>query len=386
MKNSFSVLFTILFTGLLVTGKKAFAADPPSICDEPLAYSYESIADGDWSKSTTWKGGKVPSNGGTILITHNVTRSDFKPSSGTVVVIKNGGYLYTGQVEMENTSKFIIKSGKLRVKQNLQMKTSGASICGINACIIIDENFQLDAEKCKVYLESSSVDVGYNNSGNLQFKGDITGSDIRVRLHNGNLQKGGGTWAGSTISHYYVSGSIDGFSGLPKEDSKDDILNYMNTCEYKTLPVEIGAFTAVYTNDKLTVHWQTVTETNNSHFVIETSVDGKNFIKIGEVKSKAENGNSDKVINYEFKYPFPKAVTAVSIGMLAIGLGSGFKRAKRRNILFVIIAVLVFGGMLGCHKSEVVGAYRNENNFVRIVQVDNDGTETIFKVVVATQE
>jgi PKD repeat protein len=49
-----------------------------------------------------------------------------------------------------------------------------------------------------------------------------------------------------------------------------------------------------------TIYWSTETETNNNKFVVERSVNGNVFSKIGEVNTKAVNGNSSVTLNYEF--------------------------------------------------------------------------------------
>lgn len=50
------------------------------------------------------------------------------------------------------------------------------------------------------------------------------------------------------------------------------------------LPVELTAFTATNKVDKNLLNWQTASETHNSHFVIQKSKDGQNFVDIGTVK------------------------------------------------------------------------------------------------------
>ncbi|MCH5690235.1 hypothetical protein LWM68_42020 [Niabella sp. W65] len=52
--------------------------------------------------------------------------------------------------------------------------------------------------------------------------------------------------------------------------------------------------------NNLHVNWTTEKEVNNDHFEIEASADGEQFITIGNLKSKAENGNSDITLNYEW--------------------------------------------------------------------------------------
>ena len=64
------------------------------------------------------------------------------------------------------------------------------------------------------------------------------------------------------------------------------------------LPVEILSFDAILLNpEKAKLTWVTASEINNDHFDIERSQDGKNFIKIDEVKG---NGTTNSINNYEY--------------------------------------------------------------------------------------
>jgi hypothetical protein len=74
-----------------------------------------------------------------------------------------------------------------------------------------------------------------------------------------------------------------------------------------TLPVSLTGFTASLKNQVAVLNWSTLSESNNSGFAIEKSIDGTNFSSIGFVASKALNGNSNNAINYIFE---DKAVAA----------------------------------------------------------------------------
>ncbi|AMS27712.1 hypothetical protein AEM51_12490 [Bacteroidetes bacterium UKL13-3] len=63
------------------------------------------------------------------------------------------------------------------------------------------------------------------------------------------------------------------------------------------LPVKYSSFNANKSNNSSILKWSTASETNNSHFEIQRSVDGKNFEAIGKVKG---SGNSNRSVNYSF--------------------------------------------------------------------------------------
>lgn len=63
------------------------------------------------------------------------------------------------------------------------------------------------------------------------------------------------------------------------------------------LPVELSAFQAQKALHQINLTWQTITETNNDYIIIERSLDGREFSKIGTVQGA---GTTHEVQNYEF--------------------------------------------------------------------------------------
>jgi lysophospholipase L1-like esterase len=70
------------------------------------------------------------------------------------------------------------------------------------------------------------------------------------------------------------------------------------------LPVKLSRFTANLVGERVDLNWETASESNNSHFVIERSADNRDFKAIGKVKGK---GNSSTKTQYSFsdKKPSP---------------------------------------------------------------------------------
>ncbi|HMV03824.1 MAG: hypothetical protein KDC60_08335 [Bacteroidetes bacterium] len=69
----------VLLVALLFSVALAQAQVPPSYCAEPSSYTYETIADGNWTSSSTWKNGNIPNASNDItnavLIKHQVILS-----------------------------------------------------------------------------------------------------------------------------------------------------------------------------------------------------------------------------------------------------------------------------------------------------------------------
>ncbi len=70
------------------------------------------------------------------------------------------------------------------------------------------------------------------------------------------------------------------------------------------LPVDLIYFTAERFENAVQIKWSTATELNNNYFTIERSLNGNDFISIGEINGA---GNSTSVLNYEFTDDAPFA-------------------------------------------------------------------------------
>lgn len=126
-----------------------------------------------------------------------------------------------------------------------------------------------------------------------------------------------------------------------------------------TLPVNLLSFSAIKENNLVSLNWKTTTETNSSHYEIERNTNGRNFIKIGSVKSlnratgasyhyddNLNNINTQqvlyrlKIIDKDDRFEYSKIVSLnVSNGgekIVLLGTGSG------RNITVITPAYLLF--------------------------------------------
>lgn len=65
-----------------------------------------------------------------------------------------------------------------------------------------------------------------------------------------------------------------------------DLTGAYSMLDTRVLPVDLISFDAKKGNNGIQLSWQTASETNNSHFEIERSINGINFMKIGEAGAK----------------------------------------------------------------------------------------------------
>ena len=70
------------------------------------------------------------------------------------------------------------------------------------------------------------------------------------------------------------------------------------------LPVELSAIQATLKNQAVELSWQTASELNNAHFIIETSTEGEVFNRIGEI---AGAGTTTETHDYQFTHHTPSA-------------------------------------------------------------------------------
>lgn len=123
-------------------------------------------------------------------------------------------------------------------------------------------------------------------------------TELRVIKSDGPNQwvningQGAGTYLGGNVS----SGIFTSFSDFALASSSSN----------NPLPVTLLTFEAQVLSQHIQLHWTTLTETDNSHFVIERSADGRRFEEIGTV---AGAGNTYQQQTYRFADRHPLAGT-----------------------------------------------------------------------------
>lgn len=150
-----------------------------------------------------------------------------------------------------------------------------------------------------------------------------------------------------------------------------------------TLGVDFGDLLAQIKNDRLVVNWETLSEIGNDHFNIEASQDGKEFKTIATVKSKAVNGNSETPITYEWHSDIGGSLAAIPFVALLL---ASFTSLRRNKVVMASILVLtIVAAGFSCSKTEghLAGS---KDGYIRIVQVDKDGTTSQSKVIKISSE
>ena len=111
---------------------------------------------------------------------------------------------------------------------------------------------------------------------------------------------GGGSWGSSNKKVAVVdnNGIVTGIS-YGSVTITDTIVNDCGTTVRAfnvmipyPVPVSLKSFTATADNKNVVTNWQTTTELNTNHFIIQHSTDGSAFTDIGTVKAKGSGANS----------------------------------------------------------------------------------------------
>ncbi|CAG5076305.1 LamG-like jellyroll fold domain-containing protein [Parvicella tangerina] len=146
----------------------------------------------------------------------------------------------------------------------------------------------------EVNSSKSSVDIG---SIDMDF--DLTGmtyanvADIGLIVDTDN----DGVFADETpiFGATDLGSNIIRFSGVTAIDNNMRFTLGTNNLSGSPLPIELMSFEAIGEDHQVNLFWSTSSETNTSHFRIEKSVDGDEWIKVEEV---AAGGNSTSQIDY----------------------------------------------------------------------------------------
>lgn len=147
-----------------------------------------------------------------------------------------------------------------------------------------------------------------------------------------------------------------------------------------TLPVIWGSIAASIEQNHLTVKWQTLSELNNEHFEIQASADGKSFISLGVLSSKAPGGTSETPLNYSFSKTLNDMAWGSTLIALLAGITMLYSRRRLPAALFICIGCVSV--LYSCTQKDPQAIYNdNKNYFIRIAQVDADGTMSYSPVI-----
>ncbi len=237
------------------------------------------------------------SNGTPTDYSDDVRLLSLKKNGNSIGTIGVGGF----QVKVAAT----IGAGTSRaVKVNSTLVTAGNNFYSMNRYWDITPTTQ----------PTSAIGVRfyYNTQDLTDINGDYPGGSTHAQLSMYKLQGGNAdpttNWSGATAIGYYTSAGTASLTNWVYTDlgtnrhQAEFMVNSLSgggagAVALSTMPVTLVSYTAAINNSTVTNKWQTANEVNASHFNVQRSVDGKDFISIGKVVA---TGNSSSIQNYQF--------------------------------------------------------------------------------------
>ncbi len=144
----------------------------------------------------------------------------------------------------------------------------------------------------------------YYTAADLLAAGITNNSDISITKVGGNGVLGG---SGSVIEIPNSAISLTTFAGgnieacFPVTSFSSFYLHSKNLNNIP-LPVSFGDFTVKESNQDNVLNWSTLQEHHNAYFNVQSSADGIHFNTIGNIITKAEQGNSNSLVSYSFTH------------------------------------------------------------------------------------
>lgn len=237
--------------------------------------------------------------------TNGAEDATFGTAGKTTIDIRNYNEAYScalqpdGKIVLGGQAKFITQSsfGITRVNENGKVDSSFAT----DGKTFVAFNGTNEPKAIALQADNKIVFAGYNNDvGDLEvavlrFKTngmvDSTfGSNGRVRIQNGTLNFGK-TLAIQPDGKIVIGGETTVASPPNATD-----FGLTRLLSFNPLPVQLITFTGKTVKTGIELNWNTATEANSSHFVIERGT-SSNFTAIGRVSS---NGNSSQLQQYTY--------------------------------------------------------------------------------------
>jgi hypothetical protein len=303
--------------------------------------NYNSNGNGSWTNNSNWNTGTAPVTAGqtwgTINVNHNLTISgsyDFQGAAVNVAAGKtltiNGNYTTSNGAKMNVSGNLnitgdvtldaqlnILPGGIVTIDGNVTVKNSTYLNVGTSATppsyadLVIKKNL-ISQSSGDILLDKNSRFALYGNFSSDNSGGTKMTINSGAQIYiNGNIALTGGgdkitNGNGATPVGFYVNGTVSSTGGGSSVDANRGTKASMQTNDPafytwvaslsgSPLPITLVSFKLEQQDNSILLSWTTASEKNFDKFIIERSIDGKNFEAIGEVKGA---GNSKVLLNY----------------------------------------------------------------------------------------
>ncbi|MFV0604750.1 MAG: DUF6923 family protein [Niabella sp.] len=195
----------------------------------------------------------------------------------------------------------------------------------------------------------------------------------------------GPTGTPGTYARFRISTDPTNFGSPVGVSSNGEVEDYYIPFN-SPLPIMFGPIDAGITGNVLNISWSTLFEKNNNYFRILLSTDGKKFTEIGVVDTKNTGGNSNTLTTYSFNTLLPASTTTSwLLGVIILIIVPSVLMRKKKYSLWLIAAMLINVSLLfvSCKNNldQEFLTKQDKKLFIKIVQVDIDGTETGSRII-----
>lgn len=128
------------------------------------------------------------------------------------------------------------------------------------------------------------------DDGKNHFEGNNNSSDPMIDLYNNSAYD---IWA---QGNYWNTNNVSEIEDRIFHDFDNAALGVVNYSNY-IVPVQLTQFVASVVDKDVRLSWTTITEVNSNHFIIERSINGRDFDDVGRINAA---GHSVQNINYYF--------------------------------------------------------------------------------------
>lgn len=303
------------------------------------AANYVTLSNGNWSDPTIWSkdGGESscncvppqPTNGNNIYVNHVLDLS-------SNITISGGSYMqitaYKGKLLWDGIAggSVTVKNGHFYVNNTVDLNQL---VVSINGTVTIVGYSELYIHNIIVVYGTFNFYGGYLivSNGNLTFE---TGSNVtltnfsKIEVQQGNVKNDGNLFISGTscietsgawqnLANGTVSGSGSAVSnngtflndgtwqatvnwcglGNPQNMPPENCPGSNSVCGMLVLGATFGDIEALLEKKDVMIHWTTLSERDNDHFIVQRSADGSNFDNLGSVDG---TGFSEKELEYQF--------------------------------------------------------------------------------------
>jgi len=280
-----------------------FGGDTPNY----FLVKYNSSGDVLWAKGTDYTTGGAYGNALTVDKWGNVyVVGEF---SGDAIRFGNSDLVNAGGDYGNRSDVFITKydpSGQVNwAKRFGSAGNDDATATSIDA----NGNLYVAGSFTNDNIIIGNVVISNSNPGTSDIiivKCDPSGNYLRAKSAGGTDYDGASGICSDPYNNVYITGSF-----VSNIEFGNIILNSTGGSDFfmaklgfslAPLPLTWGSFTAEKIDKSVLLKWNTLQETNTSHFVIERGGTGNTFLQIGTVKA-AGNGSSSN--SYQFSDAFP---------------------------------------------------------------------------------